>query len=146
MSTRRAAAALSLLLTVALAGCGGGEQAQPAAAGTSPVQAAAVVEQLPPAAFAKRINTGDGMLINVHVPDEGEIPGTDAHIPYVSIAISEKVPTDKARELLIYCRSGRMSAEAGQSLVAAGYTHVAELAGGFNAWTESGRKLTPGPA
>lgn len=137
---------LALCVVFALAGCGsGGSSGSPAAAPVESVKPA-VVEQLPPAAFAKRIDHGDGMLINVHVPDEGEIPGTDVHIPYLSIAVSDKLPADKDRELLIYCRSGHMSAEAGQSLVAAGYTHVAELVGGFNAWTESGRKLTPGPA
>jgi rhodanese-related sulfurtransferase len=144
VTTRRAVAALAVALGLALGGCG--DTTADTTAEAPGAAAPAVVEQLPPAAFAKRIDRGDGMLINVHVPDEGEIPGTDAHIPYVSVLVSEKLPTDKDRELLIYCRSGRMSAEAGRQLVAAGYTHVAELAGGFNAWVESGRKLTPGPA
>lgn len=133
------AAALSLL---AACGASAGEST---VAQTAPVQAAkvqpATVEQLPPAAFAKRMRSKDVTLINVHVPDEGEIAGTDVHIPYLSIAISEKLPADKNAALLIYCRSGHMSAEAGQSLVAAGYTRVAELTGGFEAWKASGRKV-----
>ncbi len=103
----------------------------------------AIVEQLPPDAFAERMKNKAAMLINVHVPDEGEIAGTDAHIPYLSVAVSEKLPADKDAELLIYCRSGRMSTEAGQALVDAGYTRVVELAGGFEAWKASGRKIAP---
>ena len=105
----------------------------------------ATVERLSPAEFAKRTAGRAVTLINVHVPNEGEIAGTDVHIPYLSVAISEDLPADKGAELLLYCRSGRMSAEAGQSLVDAGYTSVAELAGGFEAWKASGRKIVGVP-
>jgi phage shock protein E len=153
-------AALTIAAAV-LAGCGGhggghsehgatpaaaaAPQAEAAAdAGTAQVQGA--VEQLKPAAFAQRLKSTEGMVLNVHVPDEGEIPGTDAHIPYSGVATSAKLPADKATELLVYCRSGSMSAEAAQSLLAAGYTRVIELAGGFQAWKAAGRTFTAGPA
>ncbi len=46
---------------------------------------------------------------------------------------AESVLTDKNAEILIYCRSGRRSAEAGAILTALGYTHAADL-GGILLW------------
>jgi phage shock protein E len=135
----RSAAALALAL--ALAACGGGGDDPPAAAPAAQAPAASVTG-LTPAQFAERMKATTGMVVNVHVPDEGEIPGTDAHIDYRSIASGKQLPADKATELLLYCRSGRMSAEAGAELVRAGWTNVAELTGGFEAWKAAGRTFT----
>jgi rhodanese-related sulfurtransferase len=135
----------TLLLGGGLAACGGDAQAQaqpesPAVA--APAQAEAVAwKQADPDEFEKLIKADKGMLINVHVPDEGEIAGTDHHIPYDKIVGDKRLPKDKKSQLLIYCRSGRMSTESGQALTDAGYTNVVELRGGFNAWVASGRPL-----
>jgi rhodanese-related sulfurtransferase len=84
------------------------------------------------------LKSGDIFLVNVHVPYEGEIPGTDAFIPYDQIASRiDELPSDPSR-LVVYCRSGHMSSIAAQSLVAAGYSGFSELAGGYTAWTEAG--------
>ena len=98
-------------------------------------------KQVDPAEFEKLIKADNGTVINVHVPDEGEIAGTDHHIAYDKIVGDSRLPTDKAAALLIYCRSGNMSAQAGRALTAAGYTNVVELRGGFNAWKASRRTL-----
>jgi glyoxylase-like metal-dependent hydrolase (beta-lactamase superfamily II)/rhodanese-related sulfurtransferase len=42
--------------------------------------------------------------------------------------------TDKAKTVLIYCRTGGRSALAAQTLQQLGYTHVLSMAGGFEAW------------
>lgn len=51
------------------------------------------------------------------------------------------MPRNKSTPIVLYCRSGSMSAEAHQTLSTLGYTHVRELAGGFNAWKAAGYAL-----
>lgn len=46
---------------------------------------------------------------------------------------AETVLPDKNREILVYCRSGRRSADAGAILTALGYTDVADF-GGILLW------------
>lgn len=97
--------------------------------------------RLDPAAFEERMKNEQAMVINVHVPYEGELAGTDAFIPYDKIRDDPRLPHDKGTELLLYCRSGRMSEEAGMDLHEAGYTNIAHLEGGMKAWEASGRRL-----
>ena len=79
----------------------------------------------------------DVYLVNVHVPYEGEIVGTDAHISYTEIASRlDELPAD--RTLVIYCRSGTMSTQAAQEMLDAGASGFYELDGGFTAWETAG--------
>ena len=80
-------------------------------------------------------------LINVHVPDQGNLPNTDLSIPFDQITGNlDKLP-GKDAPIVLYCRSGGMSTEAAAALAAAGYTKVYELDGGFNAWKAAGHVL-----
>lgn len=81
------------------------------------------------------------LVINVHVPIGLEIPGTDARIASDQLVESSLLPTDRARAILVYCRTGAMSADAANALVANGYTNVKVLRGGTDAWEASGRRL-----
>lgn len=84
----------------------------------------------------------DFPLINVHIPFEGNVPGTDRSIPYDEIGqYPDKLPADKNAKIVLYCRSGSMSTEAAQALVERGYTNVWELEGGMNAWERAGYRL-----
>lgn len=90
-----------------------------------------------PEVLAERMRTEDIFLVNVHVPDEGEIPGTDASIPYTELSSRlGELPSDGS--LVIYCRSGNMSTEASKELVARGFSAFTELKGGFDAWDRAG--------
>lgn len=76
-------------------------------------------------------------LLDVHIPEQAHMPGTDAVIPYNEISSYEdKLPADKNAPILVYCRSGSMSAKAGRELTQMGYTSVYDLAGGINAYKE----------
>lgn len=92
-------------------------------------------------AFADRLTEADAFVVNVHVPDQGSIAGTDAAIPYDRIVGDSRLPEGKSTPVLLYCKTGRMSAEAATALMDAGYTDVVYLDGGMDAWTAAGRSL-----
>lgn len=65
--------------------------------------------------------------------DNGHIPGA-VLLPYDEVEEkAAKLLPDKDREIVIYCRSGRRSAIAKDSLEALGYTNVKDF-GGMNRW------------
>ena len=83
----------------------------------------------------------DFTFVNVHVPFEGNISGTDLSIPYDQIAQNlDKIP-DKTAKIVLYCRSGRMSAIAAEALVGLGYSDIWNLSGGMAAWEQAGLKI-----
>src|SRR5581483_5344976 len=78
-------------------------------------------------------------LINVHIPYEGEIEQTDAFIAYDEIEKNlNKLPQDKAAQVVLYCRSGRMSQIAAEKLVQLGYSNVWNLDRGMLGWEQVG--------
>ncbi|EKE13396.1 MAG: rhodanese protein [uncultured bacterium] len=85
-------------------------------------------------------------LLDVHVPEQTHIPGTDAFIPYNEISLNlDKFPEDKSTPILVYCRTGTMSEEASKEIAGLGYTNVYDLDGGINIYKESnvGVFITP---
>lgn len=92
--------------------------------------------------LAARLGKKDFFLVNVHIPYEGEIEQTDTFIAYDTIAANlDKLPRDRNAKIIVYCRSGRMSALAASDLVKLGFTQVADLMGGMIGWEESGYKI-----
>ncbi len=79
------------------------------------------------------------LLVNTHVPFQGDIGGTDVSIRFDEIADHlDQLPTDKDAAVVLYCRSGPMSVRAATALAGLGYTRVYSLVGGFNAWGRAG--------
>ena len=81
----------------------------------------------------------DFVLVNVHIPFEGNIPATDLSIPYDQVEQHlGQLPADKDAKIFLYCRSDGMSHIAAAELVSLGYTNVWHLAGGFVGWKQAG--------
>ncbi len=84
----------------------------------------------------------DFVLVNTHIPYEGHIEETDLFIPYNEVKQrSSELPAAPDAKIVVYCRSGSMSAIAAETLVGLGYTNVWNLDGGMIAWDEAGYPL-----
>ncbi len=112
--------------------------------GVTPVEqpTAAAWADVTPAQANAMLKRGDYFLLNVHVPYAGELPGTDAFIPYDAVRDNlSRLPSDRSLPIIVYCRSGRMSALAAETLTSLGYRRVYNLRGGMEAWVQAGYPL-----
>jgi rhodanese-related sulfurtransferase len=165
MSMGRVLTFVVLLGVLLLAGCGAGQAekgAAPAsdggsAAKGSPSRAQTSNEsvgqqtsvpggsftRLSPNELKTKLEDKDVTLVNVHVPFEGDIPGTDLSIPYSEIGQKkylDRLP-GKDATIVLYCKGGPMSLAAAETLVKLGYGKVADLEGGMDAWRATGLPL-----
>ena len=95
-----------------------------------------MVEKITPAAAIRLLDAGKAQAVDVREPDEfavGHIPGAKL-LPLGDVLTrAEEVMPDKNAQWLIYCRTGRRSADAVQKLESLGYTNLRDL-GGILSW------------
>ena len=103
------------------------------------------------AAAHARVRDGD-LLVDVREPAECNETGRPAGAKGIALgdpAFLEKFRTltagDTERPLMVSCKSGARSSKAAERLLAAGYTTVASVEGGFMAWLEAGLPVDEGP-
>ncbi len=85
----------------------------------------------------------DFIMIDVHIPEQEHIIGTDYMISYIDIDKIVSVIPDKDSKIVLYCRSGSMSKQAASELVERGYSNVIELNKGMNEWKSGDREVSP---
>jgi rhodanese-related sulfurtransferase len=126
-----------LLAVLVLVGC----QSKPVT-GEIVSAAGGSYQNVAPTKLKTMLESKDFMLVNVHIPFAGNIPGTDVSIPYNEIEQNlDQLPTDKTAKIVLYCSSGRMSEIAAEELVSMGYTNVWNLKGGMVDWKQTGFEL-----
>ncbi len=138
---------LGLMLALgpwALTACDNNHDASPDG-GTSPdSQTPPELHAITPGELDAALADKDFLLINVHIPYEGEVPGTDTHIPYTDIdGLVDYIGPDLTTPVVIYCKSDYMTDIAGPELVTLGYRAITYLSGGMNAWVAAGFTLDP---
>lgn len=78
-------------------------------------------------------------VLDVHIPEQAHLPGTDAFIPFNDMSAHRgRLPRDKDTPIAVYCRSGSMSRDAAKELADMGFTNITNLIGGVQEWTMAG--------
>jgi len=87
----------------------------------------------------KIMQESDIYLVDVHVPEQQHISGTDVFIPYNEVEKhQDKLPTDKNTPIYLYCEGGPMGNAAAKTLYGLGYRNLYNLEGGAKAWKKAG--------
>jgi len=96
-----------------------------------------------PSELDAMLDDKDFLLVNVHIPYAGEIPGTDAHIRYTDTSALEDGIGPEGTKVVLYCRTGPMSATAAADLRDRGYCNIYDMPAGMNGWESAGYTLDP---
>ncbi len=92
-----------------------------------------------PADLNQIMQNQDIFLVDVHIPEQQHIKGTDAFIPYDAIEkYQDKLPKDKTTPIYVYCAGGPMDNTAAKTLHHLGYDNLSNLVGGAKAWKQAG--------
>jgi rhodanese-related sulfurtransferase len=129
--SKRDAPSIPLGFELAFAGTAGEAEAAPAPAKLVP---------LTPEELAAKIAAGNVRLIDVRTDEEvaeGVIPGAE----HIALDRFDPATLDLSdgREVVLYCRSGRRSAIAGEKLAGVTGAPVEHLEGGMLAWEAAGQ-------
>lgn len=141
---RRAAASAIAALGLSLLACGGGSSSVDSTnenVGTRVEVDGGSYVDITPGVLRSWLEDKDFLLVNVHTPYEGEIEPTDESIPFDEIEENLSLFPQRDAKVVVYCRSGSMSATAARTLAGLGYTNVWNLDGGMMAWEEAGYPL-----
>jgi rhodanese-related sulfurtransferase len=97
------------------------------------------LKMLTPADLHQTLQQQDVLLVDVHIPKQRHIKGTDLFIPYNEIEkYQDKLPDNKNTAIYLYCEGGPMGNAASKTLHDLGYQHLFNLEGGTTAWKKAG--------
>ena len=110
----------------------------PATGGPAPATSLDGVPEMSPRELARRRAAGDDiLLLDVREPNEWQIARIAGAQLLPLGQLEEALPSlDRAREIVVHCKSGSRSARAVRRLREAGFQHVWNLAGGISKWSE----------
>ena len=106
------------------------------------------IVSLRPHEAVRVINRENAVLVDVREAAEyeaGHIPNA-LHIPLAGIADAKPLQKLKEKPVVLYCRSGQRSMQAGSKLRAQGFTQLYNLAGGIGAWQNENLPVERGRA
>jgi rhodanese-related sulfurtransferase len=147
LKNRLAALAGAALLSAVLAGCAAGMNAASAPSSsmtssgtdtmmdssmTSADAAKAGYTKITAEEGKKMLDAGGVTLVDVRTAEEFAAGHIEGAINVANESIGTEMPEalpDKDATILVYCRSGRRSADAAAKLTAIGYTHVYDMGG-----------------
>lgn len=130
---------LLLVTALLLAGCAAASPAEAPQGGYERISVETLAEMM-------ETRRESFLLVNTHIPFEGNLPTTDFSVPFNETAQQlDLFPADKNAEIVLYCMNDPMSFSAARQLVEAGYTNVKVLLGGMNAWQSAGFTLEMEP-
>lgn len=95
-----------------------------------------MMQKIDPAAAIRLLDAGKAVAVDVREPDEyavGHIPGAKLLPLGEVLSCAAEVLPDKRAPWLVYCRTGRRSADAVQKLASLGYENLYDL-GGILSW------------
>jgi rhodanese-related sulfurtransferase len=115
------------------------------------------VENLSPGQVAAELQAGDAVLVDVREPEEratagvipGSVPAARGMLEFYADPTSayHRPELQPDRRVILHCAAGGRSALAAVTLASLGYTNVAHLDGGIQAWTAQGHPVErPDPA
>jgi phage shock protein E len=103
-----------------------------------------VVEDVDVSQAAQIVDQRDAIILDVRTPQEyaaGHLPGA-ININVESPDFAERVSgLDESTEILVYCRTGNRSAVATDQMADLGFTALADLQGGIEAWAAAGETI-----
>ncbi|MBC3898783.1 rhodanese-like domain-containing protein [Acetobacterium malicum] len=115
---------LLLVVVILVAGCSSQEKAK---------EKAVLVNKITAAEAKVMIDGGEDLVIlDVRTQEEYDQGHIENAVLIPDTEISAKAPTvlaDQNQTILVYCRTGRRSAEAAKKLVDLGYTHIYDFGG-----------------
>lgn len=104
------------------------------------------LQMIPPLSLQKIMAQRDILLVDVHVPEQKHILGTDHHIAFYRIQENNQLfPSNKTDPIYLYCETGPMANWAARSLYSMGYTNIFSLDGGMDAWLAAGLPIESNP-
>jgi rhodanese-related sulfurtransferase len=144
-----AAVAVAIALTLSLMGCGSSSSGGSSGAGVTGSGGASAttvdgIQRLDVSAFAALAAAPTTVVLDVRTPAEFASGHLDRAqlVDFEAADFDVKIATlDKNVTYAIYCRSGNRSGQALGRMQAAGFTHVADLRNGINAWRSEGRAV-----
>jgi rhodanese-related sulfurtransferase len=106
------------------------------------------LEKLTPEQVEAEVKNGATLVDlrdSAELAEKGSIPGS-IHVPRGMLEFNadpstpyHKPELDPSKRVILHCQSGGRSALAAKTLKELGYTNVAHLEGGMNAWNEAGK-------
>jgi phage shock protein E len=105
----------------------------------------AAIEDVDVPQAATILDQGEAIILDVRTPQEyasGHLPGA-INIDVEASDFADRVSgLDEAAETLVYCQTGNRSGVATDQMADLGFSDLADLQGGIEAWSAAGEPVT----